>query len=115
MLVGLALAIVGAGMAPMDPAAQRSEPLFPRLTGGPRRMPPQRVARHQKARLEGAMVEAVAGANRVLTLDLHAGRSARVGGRGIGGGADQYLLDGRVGAGDDGCRGAVHRECADAA
>lgn len=48
-------------MASTDPAATRpSEPLFPRLTAGPRRMPAERVARHQKARLQGAMVEAVA-------------------------------------------------------
>ena len=37
-----------------------AESLFPKLTGGPGRMPPAQVARHQKARLEGAMVEAVA-------------------------------------------------------
>jgi AcrR family transcriptional regulator len=60
MLAGLALTIVGAGMASTDPAARPTEPLFPRLAGGPRRMTPERVARHQKARLEGAMVEAVA-------------------------------------------------------
>jgi len=60
MLFGLTLAIVGAGMASIDPAARPTEPLFPRLTGGPGRMTPERVARHQKARLEGAMVEAVA-------------------------------------------------------
>jgi AcrR family transcriptional regulator len=52
--------MVGAGMASIDPAARPPEPLFPRLTGGPGRMTPERVARHQKARLEGAMVEAVA-------------------------------------------------------
>lgn len=34
-------------------------PIFPRLPGGPGRMSPERVGRHQKARLEGAMVEAV--------------------------------------------------------
>ena len=43
----------------MDRAARPSEPIFPRLTGGAGRMTPDRVARHQKARLEGAMVEAV--------------------------------------------------------
>jgi len=47
-------------MASTDPAAQPTEPLFPRLPAGPGRMPPAHVARHQKARLEGAMVEAVA-------------------------------------------------------
>jgi AcrR family transcriptional regulator len=54
------LTIVASGMASTNPAARPSEPLFPRLTGGPRRMPPDHVARHQKARLQGAMVEAVA-------------------------------------------------------
>lgn len=44
----------------MDPAPRPTGPLFPRLTGGPGRMTPERVARHQKARLEGAMVEAIA-------------------------------------------------------
>jgi AcrR family transcriptional regulator len=34
--------------------------LFPKLTGGPGGMPPEQVARHQRARLQGAMVEAVA-------------------------------------------------------
>jgi AcrR family transcriptional regulator len=47
-------------MAPTDSAPQPTEPLFPRLSGGPRRMPAARVAEHQRARLEGAMVEAVA-------------------------------------------------------
>jgi AcrR family transcriptional regulator len=60
MFLGLALTIVGTGMASTDPAAQPTEPLFPRLTGGPGRMAPDRVARHQKTRLQGAMVEAVA-------------------------------------------------------
>lgn len=60
MLGRLALTIVGAGMASKDPATQPTEPLFPRLTGGPGRMAPDHVARHQKARLQGAMVEAVA-------------------------------------------------------
>jgi AcrR family transcriptional regulator len=59
MWVGLALTIVGAEMASMDPATRPTEPLFPRLSGGPGRMPAAYVARHQKARLEGAMVEAV--------------------------------------------------------
>jgi AcrR family transcriptional regulator len=47
-------------MLPLDPAPQPIKPLFPRLTGGPGRMPPEAVARHQRARLLGAMVEAVA-------------------------------------------------------
>src|SRR6185295_6778094 len=47
----------GRGMARTDPAAKPIEPLFPKLTG---QMTPARVAEHQRARLEGAMVEAVA-------------------------------------------------------
>lgn len=47
-------------MASTDPATRPAEPLFPRLPGGPGKMSPEAVARHQKARLEGAMVEAVA-------------------------------------------------------
>jgi AcrR family transcriptional regulator len=48
-------------MASTDPAARpKTEPIFPRLPSGPARIPPDRVARHQKARLQGAMVEAVA-------------------------------------------------------
>jgi AcrR family transcriptional regulator len=47
-------------MATADADSQPAGSLFPKLTGGPGRMPPEQVARHQKARLEGAMVEAVA-------------------------------------------------------
>ncbi len=47
-------------MAPTDPAAQPIKPLFPKLAPGPRRMPDALVVSHQTARLEGAMVEAVA-------------------------------------------------------
>src|SRR5690242_15072 len=47
-------------MAPAKSVTQSSRPLFPQLSGGPRRMPAEQVAEHQKARLEGAMVEAVA-------------------------------------------------------
>jgi AcrR family transcriptional regulator len=47
-------------MAAADPFERPIEPIFPRLSGGPRRMEPDEVARHQRARLEGAMVEAVA-------------------------------------------------------
>lgn len=47
-------------MGPKEPASGRAEPLFPRLSGGQRRMPADQVARHQRVRLEGAMVEAVA-------------------------------------------------------
>jgi len=60
MLWDLALTIVSAGMASTDPATRPTEPIFPRLPPGPARIPADRVARHQKARLEGAMVEAVA-------------------------------------------------------
>lgn len=54
------LTIVPQRMAPADPFDRPIEPLFPRLSGGPRRMEPDEVARHQRERLEGAMVEAVA-------------------------------------------------------
>jgi AcrR family transcriptional regulator len=47
-------------MASTDPVEKPLEPLYPRLTGGPRRMKADEVARHQKGRLEGAMIEAVA-------------------------------------------------------
>lgn len=47
------------GMASTDSASTPVGPLFPRLSSGPR-LPAAQVAKHQKARLEGAMVEAVA-------------------------------------------------------
>jgi AcrR family transcriptional regulator len=47
-------------MASTNPVEKPLEPLFPRLPGGPRRMKADEVARHQKNRLEGAIVEAVA-------------------------------------------------------
>lgn len=47
-------------MAPTDSAPKPTRPLFPQLSSGRHRLPPAEVARHQKARLEGAMVEAVA-------------------------------------------------------
>jgi AcrR family transcriptional regulator len=47
-------------MASTDSTSQAPKPLFPQLSGGPRRLPAAHVARHQKARLQGAMVEAVA-------------------------------------------------------
>lgn len=47
-------------MATTDAESGPARPIFPKLAGGPGRMSPDRVARHQKARLEGAMVEAVA-------------------------------------------------------
>jgi AcrR family transcriptional regulator len=46
-------------MATKSPA-EGIQPLFPRLSSGPSRMPRAQVAEHQKARLEGAMVEVVA-------------------------------------------------------
>jgi len=47
-------------MATTDPAERPAEPLFPQLSGGPSRLSPEEVARHQRERLELAMVEAVA-------------------------------------------------------
>jgi AcrR family transcriptional regulator len=47
-------------MASTDSTSRAPKPLFPQLSGGPRRLPAEQVARHQKARLQGAMVEAVA-------------------------------------------------------
>jgi AcrR family transcriptional regulator len=40
--------------------ARTSGPIFPRLSTGPRKMEAEAVARHQRGRLEGAMVDAVA-------------------------------------------------------
>jgi AcrR family transcriptional regulator len=37
-----------------------SQPIFPRLSSGPRKMEAEQVARNQRGRLQGAMVEAVA-------------------------------------------------------
>jgi AcrR family transcriptional regulator len=37
-----------------------TQPIFPRLSSGPRKMEAEQVARHQRGRLQGAMVEAVA-------------------------------------------------------
>lgn len=47
-------------MASTNPLEKPLEPLFPRLSGGPGRMKAEEVARHQKDRLEGAILEAVA-------------------------------------------------------
>ena len=47
-------------MAPSNGASHAVEPLFPPVTGGLRGLAPDRVAEHQKARLEAAVVEAVA-------------------------------------------------------
>ncbi|MGE5527241.1 MAG: TetR/AcrR family transcriptional regulator [Methanosarcina sp.] len=47
-------------MATTNRAERPIKPLFPQLTGGPSRMKPDQVARHQKARLQGAMIAAVA-------------------------------------------------------
>jgi AcrR family transcriptional regulator len=40
--------------------ARTTGPIFPRLSTGPRKMEAEAVARHQRGRLEGAMVDAVA-------------------------------------------------------
>ena len=45
---------------PADQTARQEEPLFPRLTAGRGAPSAEQVARHQKARLQGAMIEAVA-------------------------------------------------------
>ncbi|MFL5898201.1 MAG: TetR/AcrR family transcriptional regulator [Solirubrobacterales bacterium] len=47
-------------MAPTDAAPDSTRPLFPQLSSGRHGMPAAEVERHQKARLEGAMVEATA-------------------------------------------------------
>lgn len=47
-------------MASTNPVEKPLQPLFPRLPGGPRRMKADEVARHQKDRIEGAILEAVA-------------------------------------------------------
>jgi AcrR family transcriptional regulator len=47
-------------MASTDPVSRPPEPLFQRLPGGPGGLDRDEVARHQKARLEGAVVDAVA-------------------------------------------------------
>jgi len=47
-------------MASTDSTEQPITPLFPQLRGGTRGLPPARVAEHQRRRLEGAMVAAVA-------------------------------------------------------
>ena len=36
-----------------------TQPIFPRLSSGPRKMEDEEVARNQRGRLQGAMVEAV--------------------------------------------------------
>ncbi|HET7446132.1 MAG TPA: TetR/AcrR family transcriptional regulator [Solirubrobacterales bacterium] len=47
-------------MSAADPTSPPTRPLFPRLTAGRGAPSAEQVARHQKARLQGAMVEAVA-------------------------------------------------------
>lgn len=59
MIFGFAPTIVGVGMASKD-SVQPTGLLLPEPAGDPGQMTPAQVARHQKARLEGAMVEAVA-------------------------------------------------------
>jgi AcrR family transcriptional regulator len=46
-------------MTAAKPGPKAQKAMFPTLTGGRNRMAPERVAQHQKARLEGAMLEAV--------------------------------------------------------
>jgi AcrR family transcriptional regulator len=50
---------LGARM-PSESTPNATEPLYPGLLGRGRAIGPERVARHQKARLQGAMIEAVA-------------------------------------------------------
>ena len=52
-------AIVLAGMAPVDRGLRPVEPLIPPVTEGLKKLPPEAVLRHQRARLESAMVETV--------------------------------------------------------
>src|SRR5262249_39117263 len=47
------------GMAPAERGPRSAEPLVPPVDGGLRGMAPEQVARHQRARLEAALVEAV--------------------------------------------------------
>jgi AcrR family transcriptional regulator len=47
-------------MASENPDPRPLRPLFPKLPGGPSSMSPELISRHQRRRLEGAMVEAVA-------------------------------------------------------
>ena len=47
-------------MATENPDPKAPQPLFPKLPGGPSSMSPENISRHQRRRLEGAMVEAVA-------------------------------------------------------
>jgi AcrR family transcriptional regulator len=59
MLLGLVLAIVDASMVPTEPAQEPSKPLYRGLASGRGRLTPEEVASHQRARLVGAMLEAV--------------------------------------------------------
>ena len=47
-------------MAAVDPVTENTKAIFPRLPAGRGAMSPEKVARHQKARLQGAMVLTVA-------------------------------------------------------
>jgi AcrR family transcriptional regulator len=60
MLLGSLGTIFLARMAPSEGAPQAAQPLFPPASGRLRGQTPERVAGQQKARLEAAMVEAVA-------------------------------------------------------
>lgn len=59
MLLGLTLTIVGASMGSSEPAQEPSKPLYRGLASGRGGMAPEEVGRHQRARLVGAMIEAV--------------------------------------------------------
>lgn len=59
MLLGFALTIVGASMGSSKSAQEPSKPLYRGLASGRGGMAPEEVARHQRARLVGAMIEAV--------------------------------------------------------
>jgi AcrR family transcriptional regulator len=60
MSTGPKATIFSAGMASSEGVQQAAQPLFPPATGRLRGQTPERVAHEQKARLEAAMVEAVA-------------------------------------------------------
>jgi AcrR family transcriptional regulator len=57
---GSADSYLGAAMSGGKQANGKSEAIFPRLRAGRQAISPEAVARHQRARLQGAMVEAVA-------------------------------------------------------
>ena len=50
----------GSGTASTGPGTAPTGPLYQRLPRGPHKLGPTQVARHQRLRMHGAMVEAVA-------------------------------------------------------